>query len=60
MGKKEFELKPVLYMQLSRKILSQLDPATITVPSETLFSLPEKVLQFGTGCTAAWAPGSFD
>src|ERR1700741_4568369 len=36
-------------MQLSRKILSQLDRGTITVPADALFSLPEKVLQFGTG-----------
>jgi tagaturonate reductase len=36
-------------MQLSRKILAQLEPGKIAVPSEALFSLPEKVLQFGTG-----------
>jgi tagaturonate reductase len=36
-------------MQLSKKILSQLDPGTIAVPADALFSLPEKVLQFGTG-----------
>ncbi len=36
-------------MQLSRKILSQLDRGTIAAPADALFSLPEKVLQFGTG-----------
>lgn len=36
-------------MQLSKKILSQLNGGPITVPSDALFALPEKVLQFGTG-----------
>ena len=46
-------------MQLSRKILSQLDAGTITVPADTLFSLPEKVLQFGTGVLLRALPDHF-
>jgi len=36
-------------MQLSRKILSSLNDNINSVPSEGVFDLPEKVLQFGTG-----------
>ncbi len=36
-------------MQLSEKTISQLDAGKINLPSKTLFSLPEKIVQFGTG-----------
>ncbi len=36
-------------MQLSKKILTQLNGAVKSIPAEQLFDLPEKVLQFGTG-----------
>jgi tagaturonate reductase len=36
-------------MQLSKKILSTLNKTVQSVPSTSLFELPEKVLQFGTG-----------
>ncbi|MES2374158.1 MAG: tagaturonate reductase [Bacteroidota bacterium] len=46
-------------MQLSRKILSQLDAGTVTVPSDSLFTLPEKILQFGTGVLLRGLPDHF-
>ena len=36
-------------MQLSKKILSNLDGTVQSVPPAAIFELPEKVLQFGTG-----------
>jgi tagaturonate reductase len=41
--------KESIYMQLSKKILSQLKGKISSVPAEAIFNLPEKVLQFGTG-----------
>ncbi len=46
-------------MQLSRKILSQLNPEKISVPAESLFALPEKVVQFGTGVLLRGLPDYF-
>ncbi|MES2333000.1 MAG: tagaturonate reductase [Bacteroidota bacterium] len=46
-------------MQLSRKILTQLDAGTVAVPAETLFTLPERVLQFGTGVLLRGLPDHF-
>ena len=36
-------------MQLSKQTLSQLNGAVQSMPTDALFTLPEKVLQFGTG-----------
>lgn len=36
-------------MQLSKQTISQIQNSNITVPAAEIFSLPEKVLQFGTG-----------
>ncbi len=36
-------------MQLSKKILSQLNGSVKSIPAAKMFALPEKVLQFGTG-----------
>ena len=36
-------------MQLSKKILPSLNGTVQSVPSDSIFELPEKVLQFGTG-----------
>ncbi len=44
-------------MQLSRKTLAHLDQSV--VPADTLFSLPEKVLQFGTGVLLRGLPDHF-
>ncbi len=46
-------------MQLSKNTLSQLDPQKIEAPAEALFSLPEKVLQFGTGVLLRGLPDHF-
>lgn len=46
-------------MQLSRKILSQLDAETLTAPADSLFTLPEKILQFGTGVLLRGLPDHF-
>ncbi len=46
-------------MQLSKKILAQLDAKKITVPPASLFALPEKVLQFGTGVLLRGLPDHF-
>ena len=46
-------------MQLSRNILSKLDAEKIAVPAESLFALPEKVLQFGTGVLLRGLPDHF-
>jgi len=44
---------------LSKQILSQLPSGTISVPSVEVFSLPEKVLQFGTGVLLRGLPDHF-
>src|SRR3954465_2319090 len=36
-------------MILSRYTLKNINPASVNLPDELLFELPEKVLQFGTG-----------
>lgn len=36
-------------MHLSRKIIKDISPTVVDLPFEDIFSLPEKVLQFGTG-----------
>jgi tagaturonate reductase len=46
-------------MQVSRKILSQLDAGTKKIPADSLFTLPEKVLQFGTGVLLRGLPDHF-
>jgi len=46
-------------MQLSKKILSQLNGAIKSMPSPQLFDLPEKVLQFGTGVLLRGLPDYF-
>jgi tagaturonate reductase len=45
--------------QLSRKILSSVAGNNISVPDEAYFSLPEKVLQFGTGVLLRGLPDYF-
>lgn len=45
-------------MQLSRKILAQIKQEGLA-PADTLFSLPEKVLQFGTGVLLRGLPDHF-
>ena len=46
-------------MQLSKKILSQLNGTVKSIPSAHLFDLPEKVLQFGTGVLLRGLPDYF-
>src|ERR1700752_3736459 len=46
-------------MQLSRKILAQIDAGKVSLPADALFSLPEKVLQFGTGVLLRGLPDHF-
>jgi tagaturonate reductase len=46
-------------MQLSKKILAGIDHRNISVPADALFSLPEKVLQFGTGVLLRGLPDYF-
>lgn len=36
-------------MMLSRQVLNKIRKGAVSVPDETVFNLPEKVLQFGTG-----------
>ena len=43
-------------MQLSKKILSQLNGTVQSVPAKEFFELPEKVLQFGTGVLLSALP----
>lgn len=45
-------------MQLTKKILSQIKPKELA-PADTLFALPEKVLQFGTGVLLRGLPDHF-
>ena len=46
-------------MQLSRKILPQLDQPGLDTPQDSLFSLPVRVLQFGTGVLLRGLPDFF-
>jgi tagaturonate reductase len=46
-------------MNLSRYTLKNVSPDRITVPDESLFELPEKVLQFGTGVLLRGLPDYF-
>ena len=46
-------------MQLSRKILQELNTTQQGIPGEALFALPEKVLQFGTGVLLRGLPDYF-
>jgi tagaturonate reductase len=47
-------------MQLSKKIIKDISPQQgLTLPGEKLFSLPEKVLQFGTGVLLRGLPDYF-
>lgn len=46
-------------MILSRYTLKNINPDLVTVPSEELFELPEKVLQFGTGVLLRGLPDYF-
>jgi tagaturonate reductase len=46
-------------MQLSEKILSQLNGSVKSIPSPELFDLPEKILQFGTGVLLRALPDYF-
>jgi tagaturonate reductase len=46
-------------MILSKENLKKIDTAKVIVPAETLFGLPEKVLQFGTGVLLRGLPDYF-
>lgn len=46
-------------MQLSRKILQELNTTQADIPGDALFALPEKVLQFGTGVLLRGLPDYF-
>lgn len=46
-------------MKLSRSFLKNISSANIVVPDDTLFKLPEKVLQFGTGVLLRGLPDYF-
>ncbi len=46
-------------MQLSKNLISQLNGAVNSKPTEGLFQLPEKVLQFGTGVLLRGLPDYF-
>lgn len=46
-------------MILSRYTLKNINPEVVTVPTEDLFELPEKVLQFGTGVLLRGLPDYF-
>ncbi len=46
-------------MTLSRYTLRNINTAHVTVPQESLFELPEKVLQFGTGVLLRGLPDYF-
>lgn len=46
-------------MILNRENLKNIGPHQVIVPAETLFSLPEKVLQFGTGVLLRGLPDYF-
>ena len=46
-------------MIISRYTLKNIDPDSVTVPDESLFELPEKVLQFGSGVLLRGLPDYF-
>jgi tagaturonate reductase len=46
-------------MILSKEVLKDIDPRKVIVPNDTVFSLPEKVLQFGTGVLLRGLPDYF-
>ncbi|HWI94250.1 MAG TPA: tagaturonate reductase [Flavisolibacter sp.] len=46
-------------MIVSRYTLKNIDPDSVTVPDESLFELPEKVLQFGSGVLLRGLPDYF-
>jgi tagaturonate reductase len=46
-------------MILSKQFLKNIDPERVIVPADALFSLPEKVLQFGTGVLLRGLPDYF-
>ena len=46
-------------MILSKQFLQNIDPERVIVPADALFSLPEKVLQFGTGVLLRGLPDYF-
>jgi len=46
-------------MQLSTKILGHLHKQQVMVPADSLLTLPEKVLQFGTGVLLRGLPDYF-
>jgi len=46
-------------MNLSRKELKKINIPTVELPNEAIFSLPEKVLQFGTGVLLRALPDYF-
>jgi tagaturonate reductase len=58
-SKKKNQLKKVR-TQLSKKILKEISPKVeLIIPDEKLFTLPEKVLQFGTGVLLRGLPDYF-
>jgi tagaturonate reductase len=46
-------------MQLQKKILSRLQNKAIVLPDETVFKMPEKIIQFGTGVLLRGLPDYF-
>ena len=46
-------------MNLSKQILSRVNPKGVEIPPESCFDLPEKVLQFGTGVLLRALPDYF-
>ena len=46
-------------MNLSKKELKNIDAVAVELPGEAIFSLPEKVLQFGTGVLLRALPDYF-
>jgi tagaturonate reductase len=46
-------------MNLSKKTLTSIEAAGLTMPAEELFNLPERVLQFGTGVLLRGLPDYF-
>ena len=46
-------------MKLSRYTLKNINPGKVEIPSDELFDLPEKVLQFGTGVLLRGLPDYF-
>src|SRR6516165_3851760 len=46
-------------MNLSKETLSSIKTSAVTKPADAIFSLPEKVLQFGTGVLLRGLPDYF-